>query len=176
MASVSEWETAAGKDYSDNPLSGSGYTESQVNHIGGTIRNNFVFASISQADTGIGLESAWNVNVYHNTVYGDSYADIDIRFASSNPDLRNNLSKKALTIRDSGQPRINQGNVTTATAAMFVNATNGDLHLVSGATAAINKGVSLAARCPPISMSKPEMPRRMSARTSIVALPPPTAW
>jgi hypothetical protein len=54
--------------YPGNPLSGAGLSAADVQHIGGVIRNNFVFASIPYFDTGIGLEQAWNVGVYHNTV------------------------------------------------------------------------------------------------------------
>jgi len=134
--------TGGERTYPDNPLAGSGLSAANVGHIGGTIKNNFVFANIPQCDTGIGLEQAWNVGVYHNTVYSASYADIDVRFANSNPELRNNLTSKAITLRDGAQPRVQQGNLTTASAGMFVNAATGDLHLVSGASAAINKGVS----------------------------------
>jgi hypothetical protein len=134
--------------YPDNPLAGSGLSPTDVQHIGGIIRNNFVFANISQFDTGIGLEQAWNVSVYHNTVYSTNGGlGIDIRFAHSNPIVKNNLINPGISLRDAGSPRESAANVS-ASQSMFVNSSGGNLHLVSTATQAINKGVSLAGAVP----------------------------
>jgi len=141
---------AAGGDriYPDNPLAGSGLSPADVGHIGGTIRNNFVFANIPQFDTGIGLEQAWNVNVYHNTVYSTQGGlGLDIRFANSNPSVKNNLLIPGISLRDGGKTRESAANVS-ASQTMFVNLSGGNLHLVSSATQAINKGVSLAGAVP----------------------------
>ena len=134
--------------YPDNPLAGSGLTPADVQHIGGTIRNNFIFANISEHDTGIGLEQAWNVNVYHNTILSTQGGlGIDVRFAHSNPIVKNNLINPGISQRDSGAPRESAANVS-ASQSMFVNSSGGNLHLVSTATQAINKGVSLAGAVP----------------------------
>ena len=134
--------------YPDNPLAGSGLAPADVQHIGGIIRNNFVYANIPQFDTGIGLEQAWNVSVYHNTVYSTNGGlGIDIRFAHSNPIVKNNLLNPGISLRDGGSPRESAANVS-ASQNMFVNLSGGNLHLLSTATQAINKGVSLAGAVP----------------------------
>jgi len=140
--------TGGQRVYDDNPLAGSGLTPADVQHIGGTIRNNFIFANISQHDTGIGLEQAWNVNVFHNTILSTQGGlGIDVRFAHSNPIVKNNLINPGISQRDSGAPRESAANVS-ASQSMFVNSSGGNLHLVSTATQAINKGVSLAGAVP----------------------------
>ena len=127
--------------YPDNPLSGSGLSPRDVQHIGGVIRNNVVFANTPYFDTGIGLEQAWNVSVYHNTVYSAKGGlGIDIRFAHSNPSVKNNLASPFIHLRDGGKPRQSAGNIQ-ATPEMFVDTATGDLHLLRGALQAINKGV-----------------------------------
>lgn len=134
--------------YPDDPLSGSGLSPANVQHIGGLIQNNSVFASIAQFDTGIGLEQAWNVSVYHNTVYSiEGGLGIDIRFTASNPVVENNLVNPNISLRDGGSMRESVGNLL-ASQSMFVNLPNGDLHLVSTATQAIDKGIFLAGAVP----------------------------
>ena len=130
--------------YPDNPLSGTGLSATDVQHIGGVIRNNFVFGNTPYFDTGIGLEQAWNVSVFHNTVYSAKGGlGIDIRFVNSNPSVKNNLAYPFIDLRAGGKPRESAGNIQ-ASPHMFVNPTTGDLHLVHGATQAIHKGVSIA--------------------------------
>src|SRR5262249_26862819 len=55
--------------YPDDPLAGSGLLPEDVQVIGGIVRNNMVFGSIPEFDTGIGFEQVWNAKVFHNTVY-----------------------------------------------------------------------------------------------------------
>jgi hypothetical protein len=129
------------RTYPDNPLNGLPATS--VGHIGGVIRNNFIYANISQYDTGIGLEQAYNASVYHNTILGVAgRLGLDVRFGNSNPIVRNNLMSPGISQRDGGAVSASAGNVT-ASASMFVAPTQGNLHLLSTATLAINTGVPL---------------------------------
>ena len=130
------------RTYPDNPLAAAGLATASVQHIGGIIRNNFLFSNSSYHDTAIGIEQTWGASVYHNTVFATGGLGLDVRFANSNPILQNNLLSPGINFRDSGKAKVNSGNVT-ATSGMFVNQNTGDLHLLSTATAAINKGVSL---------------------------------
>jgi hypothetical protein len=129
--------------YPDSPLSGSGLDPSIVDHIGGVIRNNFIFSDIPYYDTGIGLESAWNVTVAHNTIYGkqgNSFnSAIDTRFAASNPILVNNLYYPRKTIRNGGSPT--ELTNMLATSSMLRDLATGDLHLSDGSEA-IDKGTA----------------------------------
>ncbi|MFQ5900406.1 MAG: chitobiase/beta-hexosaminidase C-terminal domain-containing protein, partial [Thermodesulfobacteriota bacterium] len=135
--------TTPDRIYPDDPLAGvSGY----VGHIGGIIKNNIIFGNIgSYFDSGIGLEQAWNAEVYHNTVYssGGTFSSIDTRYTNSNPVIINNLVNPAMTVRGGGNPA-KSGNIESASANMFVDVVNGDLHLVESATAAIDNGVFLS--------------------------------
>jgi hypothetical protein len=92
-------------------------------------------------DVGIVLENSANTKVLHNTVIlSGTYANaIEYRFAATTGvEIRSNLLDGAVRARDGAQGSV-AANVTTATAAFFVNAAAGDLHLLSSATAAIDK-------------------------------------
>jgi hypothetical protein len=134
------------RTYPDNPLQGSGLTPSQVDHVGGTIRNNIIYANIGTLyDTGIGLESAYNVSVYHNTIYSEQNSGmnsaIDYRFAGTkNLRLANNLHKPGITARNSPPPPILETANVQADSTMFVSLLGEDLHLSDSATAAIDQG------------------------------------
>ncbi len=129
------------RTYLDNPLAGSGLSASQVEQIGGIIRNNIVYVATGiPYDSGIGIEQGWNVSVDHNTVYsvGGGFAGFDIRWPSTNARVRNNLYYPNILVRDGAIP-VQQNNVL-ATSGMFVNLLGADLHLVSTASTAINQG------------------------------------
>jgi hypothetical protein len=135
--------TGGSRVYPDNPTAGVG---GEVGHIGGMIRNNSIFGDIgSYFDTGIGLEQAWNVKVYNNTVYstGGTFSSIDSRFTNSNPDIANNVVRPNMTNR-SASPQY-RNNVQGAESVWFVDASNGDLHIVSTASSLIDQGISLGA-------------------------------
>jgi hypothetical protein len=134
--------------YPDNPLQGvSGY----VGHIGGMIRNNFVYGDIeSYFVMGIGLEQALNAKVYHNTVFstGGTFSSIDVNYANSNPVVRNNLlAVPGLTVRNGARPS-RSANVASATAGLFKNPAAGDLRLLPTAALAINQGQPLNGEVP----------------------------
>jgi hypothetical protein len=126
-----------------NNARGIGFGLGSSSHNGGIIRNNMVHV---MQDVGIGLESSPNTRVYNNTVYtGNSYQNsIEYRFsATSNVEIINNLTNRAITLRD-GSTGIVQNNVTNAQSGWFVNATTGDLHLISDSiSTVINQGQTL---------------------------------
>jgi hypothetical protein len=116
-------------------------------HSGGAIYNNFIYRDEPvHADAGISLWDSPGTRVYQNTVIQNgTYPNaIEYRFASTTGvEIVNNLTDGAIARRDNAQALVTS-NYTLATPAFFVNAPGGDLHLVSSATQAIDKGVSLA--------------------------------
>jgi len=58
-------------------------------------------------------------------------------------DIKNNLTGAAIVARDGASGTVSN-NVTNATTAMFADASTANLHLVSSATAAIDKGVAVS--------------------------------
>jgi hypothetical protein len=136
-------EGTDGRVYSDAPCGGA----TKVGHYGGIVRNNFIFASDPAVafDTGIGLEEACGAKVVHNTVFS-SYtplsSSIEWRFGKTNAEITNNLTSHALKDRGSGAVATSTGNAT-ATAAMFVDAMKGDLHLRSSVPGAVDLGAGL---------------------------------
>jgi hypothetical protein len=133
--------TSSGRAYPDNPLAGTGISPTAVGHIGGVIRNNFIYADVTAFDTAIGLEEAWSASVFHNTVLSTvGGLGIDLRYTNTTATVENNLATPGLDQRDGGQLVTSGGNFA-ATASMFVSPSTGDLHLVSAAVAL--KGVPL---------------------------------
>jgi len=128
---------------------GFGLWRYQGGHNGGNsiIRNNMIYndGEGDHTDVGLSLEHACDVTVDNNTVIVPTYwAPIEHRFdSSSNIVFRNNLSDKAIANRDSAPAAVMSNNVLNAQAAWFRDLTAGDLHLVPGASAAINQGIPL---------------------------------
>jgi hypothetical protein len=116
-------------------------------HRGGIIRNNMIYRSASQGgDVGIHVADSPGTQVLHNTVIlsGTYSSAIEYRFGgASGLDIRNNLTDAGITRRDGATATLT-GNVTTATAALFVNPAGGDLHLQPSATLAIDRAVASA--------------------------------
>jgi hypothetical protein len=99
-------------------------------------------------DSGVSLEQACDAAVVHNTIFGATAplsSAVEWRFASTSAAVTNNLSNGRFRDRGGGATATAAGNVETATAAFFVDATSGYLHLSSGATAAIGNGAAVAA-------------------------------
>lgn len=122
-------------------------------HAGGAVRNNFVylapgFLSASRKASSDGSIIVWNspgTQVDHNTALLNSneFYAVEFRFAlTTNGTARNNLSDAPVHLRDNAKAVLT-GNLASATASMFANAAAGDLHLLSSATAAIDKAVSV---------------------------------
>ena len=137
-----------GRTYPDDPCPGVDH----AGHFGGVVRNNFIlagraelFASQAGFDCGVCLAQACGTGVLHNTVYSSQapFSSIEWRFDDTDAHILNNLVSHNL--RDRGGAARLDGNLSGATAGMFVDAAAGDLHLVAGASAAIDQGVDLAA-------------------------------
>jgi hypothetical protein len=140
----------AGRTYTDSPCPG----VTNAGHFRGVIRNNFVavndprvFATADGFDSGIGLEEACSVEVLHNSVFSTQapFSSIEWRFPVTSGRIANNLVSHNLRPRDGAAPTV-AGNVAGAPASLVVDLpVTGDLHLRSGATAAVDRGVLLPA-------------------------------
>ena len=121
-------------------------------HAGGVIRNNFVYLapglmSASRRAGSDGSLIAWNspgTQIDHNTVLlnGNESFAIEFRFSTTtNGAARNNLADAPIRLRENPVAALS-GNLLTATPAMFVNPASGDLHLLTSATNAIDRGAT----------------------------------
>jgi hypothetical protein len=142
-------ESGTGRTYGDAPCPDA---QGFVGHYGGIIRNNFIFASDAQlfasqygADGGIALAQACGPQVLHNTVCFTQppFAAIEWRFANTEAGLTNNLVTHNLM--DRGGSANLSGNLSQQPLSLFVDGAHGDLHLDSGAAAAVDQGVGVAA-------------------------------
>ncbi len=142
-------ETGSGRIYSDDPCPGaSGY----VGHFGGIIRNNFIFAGSTElfnsqdgTDGGIALVQACGTQVIHNTVAFTQapFAAIEWRFSNTDADLINNLVTH--NYMDRGGVANLSSNLSDQPLSLFVDGPNGNLHLNSGASVAIDQATSVTA-------------------------------
>ena len=141
--------SVSGRTYGDSPCGGG----ANVGHYGGTIINNFVvandprlFRSSAGFDTGIGLEQSCNTSVLHNTVVSTvapRSSSIEWRFTNTIAAVANNLVSHRLLARDGARGTLS-GNVADAPLSLFVDVRAGNLHLLPGATTAIDKAVTAA--------------------------------
>jgi len=119
-------------------------------HTGGIVRNNFVYRSPTIAgDAAIGIFDSPNTQVLHNTILASAtYPSlIEYRFAhTTGVVIANNLLDGIILARNGATGTVT-GNVTAASAALFVNASTGDLRLKATAAVAIDK-VPFVAACP----------------------------
>ncbi len=109
-------------------------------HSGGIIRNNFIGAASAALesspdgfDTGIGLESAEDAEVYHNSVvstFTPSSSSIEWRWDITSATISNNLASHTLLQRNGAAATLD-ANISSASQAWFVDANSGDLHLAS---------------------------------------------
>jgi hypothetical protein len=114
-------------------------------HIGGIIRNNFIYrdATVTGGDVSIQVFDSPNTQVLHNSIYSESaYPNaIEVRFPDTTGVLiANNLMNKAIAVRDGAAAPTLQSNVLTATLDLFQDAPAGNMHLQPGATIARNAG------------------------------------
>jgi hypothetical protein len=140
-------ESDDGRTYGDDPCPGAGH----VGHFEGIIRNNWVYACRSELfsseygfDCGICLAQACGADVPHNTVVSTAapFSSIEWRFSRTDVRILNNLVSHNLM--DRGGTALLGGNLQRGDLSLFVDGAGGDLHLVSSATAAIDRGVALA--------------------------------
>ncbi|MFK7956583.1 MAG: hypothetical protein AB8B96_10835 [Lysobacterales bacterium] len=110
-------------------------------HEGGIVRNNLVINC--PADVGIYLNEAASSQVHHNTLYNNT--GIDVRFAASSVDLRNNLLSGEIRNRNGGTSTEvdNLENLSNAQMeSWFADPANGDFSLLDGA-ALVDQGMAL---------------------------------
>ena len=119
--------------------------ERYFDHQGGRIRNNVVWNLNSWGDEGIEANAARDLSIDHNTVLveGQLPWSISIRFPLTSVKVRNNVTNRAIILRDSGQAD-EQGNLATAARPWFVDAAAADLHLAGPTVPAVGAGVPLA--------------------------------
>lgn len=139
------WNDAAGTIVENNWIincdRGIGFGLGDGKHTGGVIRNNMVHTS---RDVGIGLESASNAKVYHNTVITDNYPrSIEYRFTETmNAHIANNLTSGSISTRDGGTGTIDN-NFISNDKSIFVDADNYDFHLTAMQPQITNAGIIL---------------------------------
>lgn len=142
--------SGTGRTYPDDPCPA---TSDYVDHYGGIIRNNFIFANRAELfasadgyDNGISLWNACEVKTYHNSVISTQppFSSIEWRYSNTSVHLVNNLVSHNLRPRD-GATAVQAGNLTNAPLTLFVDGSGGDLHLLPTATSAIDQGVTLTA-------------------------------
>jgi hypothetical protein len=140
--------SGSARTYPDNPCPGA--EGSYVDHYGGIIRNNTVFAgrsnlfsSQSGFDCGICLWQACGAMVLHNTVVSTQppFSSIEWRFEQTDVDISNNLASHLL--RDRGGTARLLNNLDSQPLDLFVDGLAGNLHLAGTATVAIDKGAPL---------------------------------
>jgi len=122
-------------------------------HVGGIIRNNFIGAASGELasspdgfDTGIGLESAADAEVYHNTVvstFAPLSSSIEWRWDLTSAVIKNNLTTHALLPRNDAVATL-EGNISTASPAWFVDPEAGDLHLAADDLPPVGVAILLA--------------------------------
>ena len=136
------------RTYADDPCPAA--NGSYVDHYGGIIRNNFVFASDAGLfasefgfDCGICLWQACEAQAFNNTVVSTQapFSSIEWRFDNTDVEIKNNLVSHNL--RDRGGTAVLQANLENAPMSLFVDGANGDLHLLGTAVSAIDQAVTL---------------------------------
>jgi hypothetical protein len=114
--------------------------ETAYDHQGGVIRNNMIYRA-GPGDVGITVNYARAVSIVHNTVIlNGTFAQgaIEYRFSTTTADIRFNLTDAPIWQRDGAIGTVD-GNVTDAGLSWFVAPGSGDLHLLPGATGAIDR-------------------------------------
>jgi hypothetical protein len=122
-------------------------------HAGGVIRNNFVvlvpgLMSAARKAGSDGSLIAWNspgTQIDHNSVllHGNEFYAVEFRFSNTtNGTARNNLADSGIHLRDNAAATT-RSNLVTAVPEMFANPATADLHLLSSATNAIDRGLTL---------------------------------
>jgi len=116
-----------------------------IGHFDGIIRNNVIWATTAWFDTGISLEQAHGVKVFHNTVVSNPpqmsvfFSSIDYRFANTLAEIRNNLTTR-ITVRD-GATGMLSNNLEMTPLTLFENPAMFSFELLKTATDAIDKGM-----------------------------------
>ena len=132
------WNSSEGTTVEKNTIincdRGIGFGMAESSHIGGIIKNNFIYGDSTNKDVGIALESATDSKVYNNTIFQehDYHYAIEFRFATtSGLIIRNNLANRAIAARDNEAQGELSHNITNAQSSWFTNPAIGDLHLAN---------------------------------------------
>ena len=115
-------------------------------HRGGIIRNNMISRTNAQSGgQGIVVADSANTQVLNNTVFlSQTYGTpIEYQFAGAHDVVVvNNLLDGVVWARD-GATGVEDHNSSGATADLFTDAANGDLHLSPTASSAIDRGITV---------------------------------
>jgi hypothetical protein len=115
-------------------------------HEGGRVSNNFIYRDAGLfGDAAVSVWDSPDTRVVHNTILlSRTYPTaIEYRFPDTTGVIvANNLTDTAIIARE-GASAVVEGNVTTATPALFVDAVAGDLHLQPAALSLLPAGVNL---------------------------------
>jgi hypothetical protein len=120
--------------------------DGSTDHARGLIANNFIYKGAISPDVPIAIFDSPGTKVYYNTILvNGAYPNaIEYRFPrTTGVDIKNNLADASILARDGATGNVSN-NVTNASSTMFVNAAAADLHLLSTASSAINKGIILS--------------------------------
>ena len=143
-------QDASGRTYDDDPCPEA--SGEYVDHYGGIVRNNYVFAEIAELfdsadglDTGIAAWQACHVDIVHNTLafFSAPYSGIEYRWDNTTANIVNNLTTHNLRQRNSAQAYL-AGNLTYQPLDSFIDASGGDLHLHPLASDAIDQGAAVS--------------------------------
>jgi len=129
-----------------SPSSIARYCQDNPETLRGIMRNNVVHGT---QDVGIYLNKASDFKVYNNTVWStySGGSSIDFRYPETYGECFNNIFSQGNRFRDGGTATLSN-NLWNAPASLFVDQANGDYHLVSTATAAIDQGLDTSADVP----------------------------
>ncbi|MBN1179694.1 MAG: right-handed parallel beta-helix repeat-containing protein [Anaerolineae bacterium] len=122
--------------------------EGPDDHVGGVVRNNFIYASLPH-DSVVEMVHARDWLVAHNTAllldpYGGVTWGMEARFEDSSGTFAYNLLNMPIwNDRDDAAGAVT-GNVTTADGSWFADPGVGDLHLLASAAGAIDQAGALA--------------------------------
>ncbi len=126
--------------------------DGQPDHSGGIIRNNMIMMRKNRysqnrkdnADAPIIVWNSPNTQVLHNTILtnGNTPLAIELRFDSNGGTIANNLSDAPIRDRSDNE-YVDVGNVLFDDSSIFINPTDGDLHLASEVEGITNAVVTL---------------------------------
>jgi len=129
------------------PGSVSRYCDDTWEHHRGIMRNNVVHLT---QDVGIYMNDAADWKIYNNTLwstFGAADSSIDVRNGSYG-EIFNNICAEGYRLRDGDTQATVSNNIFFADSSLFVDQANGDYHLVSTATDAIDQGCDTTADVP----------------------------
>jgi hypothetical protein len=143
----------SGRQYPVDPFDPCTQITEDIDHYGGIIRNNFIyassadlFASSTGLDSGIAAWQACGVEILHNSLAFTTqpYSAIEYRWENTDANIFNNITTHNIRMREDAQATL-ESNLTNQPLSMFKNPGSGDLHLSPLAYAAIDQGYAAIA-------------------------------